>query len=147
MRIVATCHVDAPPERVFVLATDVARWPELITAIGRVELLTPGPLDVGTRFRESRTMYGREASEEMTVAALEPPRRFVLTAESHGTRYRADHTFEAERGGTRLTLDFEGVPVTLAARLAMPLGWMLRGSVRRHLEQDLADLKRAAERS
>lgn len=146
MQIVATCHVDAPPERVFRIATDVARWPELISAIDRVELLTPGPPGIGTRFRETRTMYGRKAREEMTIAALEPPHRFTLTAENHGTRYRAEHVFAPERSGTRLTLAFEGVPMTLAARLAMPLALLMRRSVQRQLAQDLADLKRAAER-
>jgi carbon monoxide dehydrogenase subunit G len=147
MRIDTSCHVAAPPERVFAIAIDIPRWPERISAIDRIELLTPGPVGVGTRFRETRTMHGREASEEMTFESIDPPRTFVLVAESHGARYRAEHTFDPEGDGTRLTLTFESVPVTLAARLLTPLALIMRGPLRRQLAQDLSDLKRAAELS
>jgi hypothetical protein len=108
-------------------------------------MLTPGPVRTGTRFRETRKMHGSKSTEEMTVAEFAPPDRFVLTAENHGARYRAEHLFAAEDGGTRLTLSFEGKPVTLFAYLMMPLGYLLAGAVRQQLEADLADLKRAAE--
>ena len=91
-------------------------------------------------------MFGRNATEEMTVAELDPPYRLVLTAFNHGTAYRAEHVLEAEGTGTRLTLIFEGRPVSLAARLFAPLGWMFMGTVKRQLTSDLADLKREAER-
>jgi len=137
--------VAAPPERVFEIAADVPRWAEVIRGVEGVEMLTPGPVRVGTRFRETRIMHGSKAAEEMTVAEFAPPHHFVLTAENHGARYRAEHRFTAEDGGTKLTLSFEGKPVTLFARLMMPLGLLLAGAVRRQLEADLADLKRAAE--
>ena len=108
MRIIVEVRVSAPVERVFAAATDIPCWPETIEAITRVEMLTEGPVAVGTRFREARTMFGREETEEMTVQELTPPERFVLTAENHGTRYRAVHTFVAEGSGTRLKLAFEG---------------------------------------
>ena len=38
-------------------------------------------------------MFGRQATEEMTVAALEPPNRTVLTAQNHGVRYTATTEF------------------------------------------------------
>jgi hypothetical protein len=92
---------------------------------------------VGTRFRETREMFGRKATEEMTVAEIEPPRRLVLTAFNHGTAYRVEHLLTAESAGTR---------VTLAARLLMPLGLLFRGTVRRQLVSDLADLGHEAGR-
>ena len=145
MRIVVDMHAAAPRERVFALSLDIPRWPELIGAIDRIELLTPGPVGVGTRFRETRRMFGREASEEMTVAEITAPERFVLTACSNGTAYRAEHHFATEPGGTRLTLVFNGSPQTIAARLLRPLALALRGTITRPLAADLADLKRAAE--
>jgi carbon monoxide dehydrogenase subunit G len=145
MRMTVSTTVAAPPERVFEIAADVPRWAEVIRGVESVEMLTPGPVRVGTRFRETRIMHGSKAAEEMTVAEFAPPHRFVLTAENHGARYRAEHLFAAEDGGTRLTLSFEGKPVTLFAYLMMPLGYLLAGAVRQQLEADLADLKRAAE--
>jgi hypothetical protein len=146
VRIAVDAVVDATPHVTFATATDIGAWPQIISAIQAVDMLTCGPMAVGTRFRETRLMFGRQATEEMTVAELDPPRRFVLTAFNHGTAYRAEHVFEPEDAGTRMTLAFEGRPTTLLARLFTPLGLLFLGTLKRQLEADLADLKREAER-
>lgn len=145
MRISVETEIAAPRETVYDIVTSIARWPQIMSAIEGVEIVTPGPVRAGTRFRETRRMFGREATEEMTVAELDPPGRFVLTAENHGTRYRADHILEAVPRGTKLTMRFEGTPVTLWARLFAPMGFLMIGAVRGQLASDLADIKRAAE--
>ena len=62
-------HVNAPPELVFAKASDFANAPSFIGAIKKVEILTPGPIQAGTRFKETRVMFKREATEEMEVTA------------------------------------------------------------------------------
>src|SRR5262245_16829467 len=146
MRIAVEFLIEAPPEAVFAVMADLPNWPHFISAIESVALLTPAPVSVGTRFRETRTMFGRQATEEMTVAEIELPRLLVLTAFNHGTAYRVEHRVVAERTGTRMTLEFEGRPTTLPARLLAPLGWLFAGAVKRQLQADGADLKREAER-
>lgn len=146
MQIRVEAIAEASLQVAFATAIDIAAWPAFVSGVQGVELLTPGPIGAGTRFRETRAMFGRTASEEMTVTEIEAPRRFLLTALNHGTAYRVEHRFEAEGAATRLVLVFEGRPVTLAARLLMPLGLLFRGSVRRQLEGDLADLAREAGR-
>ena len=64
-------HVDAPVQRVWDLATDLERAPTTLSGVTRVEVLTDGPFAVGTRWRETRTMFGREASEVLEVTAVE----------------------------------------------------------------------------
>lgn len=145
MRISVETLISAPPERVFALLIDIPRWPETIVAIIRIDLLTQGPIAVGSRFRETRIMFGREASEEMTVDEVGSPHRLVLTARSRGTAYRAEHLLEAHNGGTRLRLIFDATPRSLAARILTPLGYLMRGTIEKQLAADLADLKRAAE--
>ena len=146
MRIEVEEATTAAPEVAFATATDIARWPQFITGIDSVEILTTGPVAVGTRFRETRLMHGRTATEEMTVEELEAPRLFVLSALSHGTRFRVEHRFERDGGGTRMTVLFEGRPMTLLARLLTPLALLVIGSVRREIAADLAGLAREAER-
>jgi uncharacterized protein YndB with AHSA1/START domain len=146
MQVSIATTVEAPPSRVFAVAADIARWPDFMSAIERVDLLTPGPVAIGARFRETRTMFGRSASEEMTVVEFTPPHRLVLAAHNHGTAYRAEHIFEASGAGTRLRMIFGGVPTSLMARLMAPLGWLFLPAVKRQLAADLADLKREAER-
>ena len=146
MQIVVECFVEAPPDVAFAVATDVSNWPRFISGIQGVAMLTPGPVAMGTSFRETRIMFGRQATEEMTFAEIEPPHRFVLTAFNHGTAYHAEHTFAADARGTRMRLAFEGQPSTLVSRLFAPLGRLFAGTVQRQLEADLADLKHEAER-
>ena len=127
MQVTVETEVAAPPDVVFATMADIAHWPEFIGGIERVELLTDGPMRVGTRFRETRTMFGRSASEEMTVAELVPPHRLVLTAENHGTRYVATHEVTPTANGARLALTFAGTPVTVAARLFSVIGILFIG--------------------
>ncbi|MGH6814477.1 MAG: SRPBCC family protein [Hyphomicrobiaceae bacterium] len=147
MEIRVETRILAPRTKVFALAADIPRWPELIGAIERIEMLTPGPVAPGTRFRETRRMYGRSATEEMTLAEMTPPERFVLTAAAHGARYRVEHIFVPDGNATRLTLAFSAQPTTFLARLFQPLAKPMAGHLRKQLAADLADLKRASERS
>ncbi len=145
MKVRTQTLINAPPETVFRLATDITHWQDRIPGILRIEVLTPGPVRIGTVFRETRIMFGREATEEMTVAELEPPRRFALTATNHGASYFTLHEFEHDGAGTRVVVTFEGRPLSLYAWLFQPLGWLMKGMLRRMLAADLASLKAACE--
>ncbi len=140
-----TESVAAPPERVFGLATDLAGCAERVAGIDSVEVLTDGPFAIGTRWRETRTMMGKRATEEMWITALEPGRSYTAEAESCGCHYTSVLTCEPDGEGTRLSLTFEGQPLTLTSKLLSPLGWLMKGQVRSMLAADLADLRRAAE--
>lgn len=137
--------IEAPADRVFQVLTEVERLPDRVSAITHIEMLTSGPLRVGSRFRETRRMFGREATEVMTVAEMEPPERLVLTASGHGTDYRVEHLLAAEGARTRLSMAFSGVPRTFTAWLLAPLGALMKGSVKRQIAGDLAELKRFIE--
>lgn len=140
--------VQAPPRRVFQIASDFANLPSSIPGIIAVEMLTEGPVGKGTRFKESRKFGGRTATETMEVAEWTPPHGYVLTARSCGTSYRSEIRIEAEgAAGARVTMDFTGKPVTFLAKLMTPLGALMKGTMRKLMEQDLADLKAAAERA
>lgn len=145
MKIVVREDIHAPCALVFAIASDVKGWPAHISAVSSTELITREPIGAGTRFRETRRMHGALETEVMTFAEFEPPHRFVLTGFNHGTRYRATHEFKPSGPATELTLTFSGRPITRAARLLSPLGYMFAPLLRRALKTDLGDLKRAIE--
>ena len=73
MRVEVSREVAAPAERVWGIIIDLAGSPSVISAIDEVEVLAgPDPLGVGTRWRETRTMMGKSAAEEMWVTAVDP---------------------------------------------------------------------------
>lgn len=135
-------RIEAPRERVFEAATDIQSWPARIGGIERVEVLTPGPFGKGTRFRETRIMFGREATEEMVVSDFEPGRSYVLIAESHGCRYRSAMRFDDDGpGATRVEMTFEATPLTTGAKvMGAVMGPMMKGTMCKMIAKDIEDL-------
>jgi hypothetical protein len=144
--------IPAPQEKVFALSSDFPYAADRIEAITRIEILTnPHPDDavgLGTRFRETRILFGREATEEMEVTLFEPPHRYVLEADSHGAHYVTEVRFKAEGPAgeaTRVTFDFQAYPQTVFARIMSFLtAPLMRKALRQCLVKDLEDLERAA---
>lgn len=146
MKFVVQETIAAARPVAFAAASDVRGWPTMMPAIERTEILTREPVGAGTRFRETRRLHGKLASEVMTLAEFEPPERFVVTAFNHGARYRIEHVFEDLSPGTRLTLTFSARPITRAARLLTPIAYLFRGGLVKIVRKDLQDLKAAIER-
>lgn len=141
--------IDAPAETVWAHAADLDRWAETISAITKVEKLTDGPVGVGTRFRETRVMFGREASEEMTIVEFNEPSRISFDAASHGAEYHSVMRFDpVDAGRTRAVIEFHAKPVSFGAKvMSLLMGPMMKGSISKALTQDLVDMKAACERS
>jgi len=138
-------HVEAPPERVFAAATDFQNLPKFIRGIKKVEMLTDGPVGAGARFRETRTVFKREATEEMQVTAFEPPRRVALGCESCGCRYHTEFTFTPAGNGTDVRMTFEAQPLSLFAKVMSVLMKPMIKACLRESEKDLDDVKAAVE--
>jgi len=144
-KVSVTEQIDAPLERVFDLFTDLEHAGENISGIDRVEILTDGPTGVGTRWRETRTMWGKEATEEMEITEFSAGDRYTAVAENFGARYLSTFRFTRNGTGTDVTMDFEVIPVSLVAKLFTPLAGLMSRSVVNCVKQDLADLKQIAE--
>jgi hypothetical protein len=143
--ITATQFVQAPVAEVFAAFTDVDRFAERVAGIVRVEKLTPGPVGVGTQFKETRKMFGRESTETMTFAAFEPDARYELTALSCGTECRTEFRFTPEGDGTRVDVTFSLRALTLYGKLFKPLAYLMSGMCRRLLARDMGQLRDSIE--
>ncbi len=139
-------HVAAPPERIWAVLTDLEHSPDVIGAIEAVELHTGSGFDVGTRWTETRTMMGRTATETMEVTAVDPPRSYVVEADSSGTHYRSEFLVVPDGDGTTVTMTFSGQPSGLGGRIvAATLGRLFASATRKALAADLDDIARACE--
>lgn len=139
--------VEAPLDTVWRVSTDLSSMPETMSAISDVEILAGGdPFDVGTRWRETRMMMRREATEEMTVTHVEPQRGYTVEADNHGVHYVSTFAFEAlgpQR--TQVTMTFSGQPAAPQNALMRLMGRLGLRVVRKSLEKDLHDLATASE--
>ncbi|MCW5766609.1 MAG: SRPBCC family protein [Phycisphaeraceae bacterium] len=139
--------VNAPAEVVFAAASDFANAPSRITGITKMEMLTTGPVGVGTRFRETRVMFGKQATETMEVIDFKPGRSYTLGATSHGCTYRTTLSVRPVAGGSEVELDFIGTPLTFSRKvMAALMGWMINKACVKAIGQDLSDLKASVER-
>lgn len=146
-RFELTETVVAPAAEVFSLVADIAGAAERIRGIDRVELLCDGPVGVGTRWRETRTMGGGTATEEMTITAFDPPRSYAAECVSCGCHYRSTLSVAADGDRSRVTMTVTTRPLTTLAWLMAPLAAVMSGTAKRALAADLADLRNAAERA
>ncbi|MEW2632743.1 SRPBCC family protein [Streptomyces sp. NPDC048389] len=138
----------AGPGAVWHALTDIQSWERVLSGVEKVEVLTSGGFDVGTRWRETRRMLGKEATEEMYVTACEPPERYVVEADSHGTHYVSEFRLLAagpEATTVRLTFGAES-PGGFRGVLAKLLGGPGARAVRKAIARDLDDVAAAAER-
>ena len=140
-------HIDASPDRVWGVLTDLEHAPEIIRAVESVELHTGAGFDVGTRWTETRTMMGRTASETMEVTAVDPGRSYVVEADSGGTHFRSEFRLAPDGDGTTVTMSFDGQPSGLGGKVMVAtLGRLFAGPTRKALAADLDDIARASER-
>jgi hypothetical protein len=149
MPTVSTSRViHAPITRVWEVFSDIPHGADHMSAITRLEVLSDQPFGPGYRWRETRRMFGREATEEMWVSAAQEPDFYEVAAESHGSKYLSRFDFTEVPEGTRVDYTFSGEPTSSAAKvLGAATGWMLKGTLTKQLDADLADLAAACERS
>jgi hypothetical protein len=127
--------------------TDLERIPHVISGVSRIERLDAGSgFDVGTRWRETRRFFGKEATEEMEVSSIDPGRSFVHLADSHSVHYISKYTVEPTGDGTLLSLSFAAQPQSGFAKfMAATVGRLMKASTRRALQKDFDDIARAVE--
>ncbi|HYH65119.1 MAG TPA: SRPBCC family protein [Urbifossiella sp.] len=140
-----THTVAAPLPAVFAAFTDFENAPKRIPDIIRVEMLTPGPVGVGTAFKETRKMFGKECTETMTVTAFEPGKLVELSAAACGMEFSTRFTFAADGGKTRVDVAVRKRAVTLVAKLFTPLSFLMSGMMKKCIARDVASVGAAVE--
>lgn len=133
--------IKADPARTFAVFADFRAADQRVEGIKKLEVLTDGPIGKGTRFRETRIMFNREATEEMEITDFQPGRSYTVTCNSCGVAWNSTFKFEPDGQGTRVRLEMNCKPLTLFAKLMSPLGSLMAGSLRKCIEKDMTDLR------
>jgi len=142
-RITVSRTIDASVERVFETVSNIEGFARAVPDIVKVEFLSEERRGVGTRFRETRVMKGREAATELVVTEYEPNRRVRLVSDTHGTVWDSVFTVTAQERGSLLELTMEARPYRLLTRLTTPL---IKGMMKKALSADMDAVKAYCER-
>jgi carbon monoxide dehydrogenase subunit G len=143
-----TQHINASPERVWSVITDIPGSAATLSGVDSVQLLTDGPYGEGTRWKETRKMLGKSETVEMWVAEADQHSSTTVKAVQGGADYTTRFGLAPRDGGTDLTLTFgaEVIKPTFASRLMMLLfGRMGMAATRKALTKDLAEIAAKAE--
>jgi carbon monoxide dehydrogenase subunit G len=145
--ITVSTQVAAPIEQVFKVYTDLEKAVERIPDITALEVLSKGPFGEGTRWRETRLMFKKEATEEMWVTGFDPPKSYTVEAQSHGMRYSTLFLFAPEGDGTKVSWTFAGTPLTLGAKIMAPIfNVFMKGVMIKCMRRDLEALRDVCQR-
>ena len=140
--------INAPAEDVWAVLTDLANAEQVLSGVTKIELLSDGPYGVGTRWRETRKMMGKEATEEMWVVEANEPTVTVVNAESGGARYRTEFTLTEQGDATVLAMNFSAElldPSTIQRVMQTLFGRLGLSMTKKVVAADLADIAVAAE--
>lgn len=109
----------------------------------RIERLEEGPLQVGSQWKETRKIFGKEASEHFEVVELNEPDKIVLRCDgTKGTTGKGEFLFtfiiDSSGGHSEVTLDGEIRGLTGLSKL---FGKMMAGTFKKACAKDLDALK------
>ena len=144
--IIVSTHVSAPLERVFEVYTEIEKAADRIPGIVSVDVLSEGPFGEGTRWRETRVIMKKKATEEMWVTNFNAPNSYSVEAESHGTRYSTLFSFTPDGDGTQVTWNFTSAPQSLGAKIMSPIfNVLMKGTMKKCMLGDLEALRDACD--
>ena len=133
--------IQRPAEEIFAFLADFENIPKWNYAIEDTSKVSAGPVGVGTRYRQTRSIPSR-STEEFEVTAFEPARRLAI----HGQigPFQADISYEldAKSGATRLVNHVDLAPSRAMLGLVAPLA---APRIKTAVAQNLGKLKQALE--
>jgi len=117
-----TVTIQRPAEDVFAFLANFENIPRWNYAIAATKKTSPGPVGVGTTYRQTRSIPSR-SEEGFEVAVFEPVSRLAVQGQLGPFRTRTSYVLEPVGSATRLTNKVELAPsgvLRVLAPLAVP---------------------------
>ena len=149
MKVSTSIEISKPKEDVWKVIADIENCQGRISSIIAIEVLEkPETGFVGFKWKETRKMFGKEATEIMWVTDSVENEYYCTRAESHGSVYVSRLSLAESAGVTTLTMSFSGEAQSLLARILSALmGFMIKSSMKKELQKDLVDIKNYLEQN
>ena len=133
--------ISAPLSRVWEYASDVHRQPEWMHEMKRVEMITPGPIRVGSRGRATVRIFGISTTDDVVITRLDPPHAFGIR---HEGKFTGEGLLEFSAASEQQTL-IRWMEYLRPPLFPMLAGFLQRPILRRIFQSDLRHLKEILE--
>lgn len=149
MQVSTSIEINGAANEVWSVVSDIEHSDRYVSAINKIEVLEkPEGGLVGFKWKETRTLFGKEASEIMWITDSVENQYYETRAESHGSVYISRISLEERNEKTLLTMSFEGTPQSLVAKIVSGLlSVMMKSSIKKELDKDLNDIKQYIEKA
>lgn len=131
-------------EKAFAALLDLEEAKKWMPGLVSIERLDEGPVKVGSQWKETRKMYGKEATEHFEVVRLDKPEKIVLRCDgTKGTTGKGEYIFTYELimlndDQTEVTLHGEIKGLTGFSKI---LGFFMAGAFKKAFAKDLDALR------
>ena len=118
-KLTNTIEIEASPEKVFALASDMKNMNEASKGRPEVEITSKGPIGVGTTMHFVGAAGGSTAEMDLEVTEFVKNKKYVMhTIGASKTKMAFTYTFEPTAKGTKVTNDMEyEVPYSILGKL------------------------------
>ncbi len=143
MKIQVETTINRPKEDVWKVITNIEDAAERISGIQLVEVLEkPESGLVGLKWRETRIMFGKTATEVMWITDVIENDHYKVRAESHGAIYKSIIKVSGQGDQSVLSMEFGGEPQTFMAKLMSAIMMpFFKGATIKALQKDMDDIK------
>jgi len=117
MRFESSNEINAPAGRIWALMGKLEEWPQWMPSIKKIEMISKGPLAVGSQVYVTVKVSGLTVKLLMTITKFVPERNVVLDGKTLGTKLTRFYTLEPVNGKTK---------VTIGGDVAGALAWLVR---------------------
>jgi Polyketide cyclase / dehydrase and lipid transport len=131
-------EVSQPPEVVFPWLLEENRVPHWTSHLEAYEHVGGGPIQQGSRVRQTIELSGSRVSVDIEVVRYEPPRGAEARFATNGVEVINLYALEPAGAGTRVTQSMDAKPQSLSARVLIPI---VQPRLERKLTEDLERLR------
>jgi hypothetical protein len=148
MIVEAQVTIHGSKAAVWTAMTDIEHASETMSGIENIEVVEkPANGLVGLRWRETRILFGKPATVEKWITDSSENEFYKTRAESDGYVFLSTMSLSEGNGGVTLTSSHDSQPQSLVGKvLSNPMMFLFKGVMKKHLLQDLNDIKSAVER-
>jgi len=143
MELSVFVEIEKSIEDVWKAIIDFENCSNYISSIVDIEIIdNPKDTLTGFKWKETRVMFGKEATETMWITEYVENNYYQTRAESHGSIYISRVSVERVGQNTKLTMSFTAEAQTFLVKIiSIFMGFMIKGSMKKALLKDLNDIK------